>query len=156
MLQRVSRHSSRPLRLVVETDDPALVIADFVSFAAAGFDVMCCGGPRENDPCPAVEGQPCPLVEDADVVLNQLDDRGAQHAVVDGVRRTSPDTPMVVTVPTGFEYDLPDGCVPLSATTSVSGQTQALRRAATHVRRTASATAGDQCALRSQNGFSIP
>ena len=134
MLQRLPHHPSRTLRLVVETDDPALAIADFASFAAAGFDVVCCGGPRENDPCPAVEGQPCPLVEDSDVVLNQLNDRGAQHAVVDGVHTMSPDVPMVVTVPAGVEYELPDGCVLLSPSTSVNGQTLALRRAALRAR----------------------
>jgi hypothetical protein len=130
MLQRVPRHSAHPLRLVVETDDPALAIADFGAFAD-DFDVVYCGGPHENDPCPAVEGQPCPLVEDSDVVLNQINDHEAQRTVVRGVRTTSPGVPMVVTVTPGFECDLPEGCVPMSPSTSVNGQAQALRRAAT-------------------------
>ena len=129
MLQHLPHHPSRPFRVVVETDDPALAISDFASFAAAGFGVVCCGGPSDDHPCPVVEGRPCPLVEDSDIVLNQFKDHETQHAVLDGVHRTSPDVPMVVTVPpNGFEYDLPDGCVSLAPFTSVNGQTLALRR----------------------------
>ena len=124
MLQRLPHHPSRPFRVVVETDDPALAVSDFVSFAAAGFDVVCCGGPGDNDPCPAVEGRSCPLVEDSDVVLNQLNDRGTQHAVVDGVHRTSPDVPMVVTVPAGFRLR-PAGRVRPSGTGNVSQRADA-------------------------------
>jgi hypothetical protein len=130
MLQPHRNHQGRRFRLVVETDDPALAISDFASFTAAGFDVVCCGGPGNNDPCPVVEGRVCPVVEDSDVVLNQLKGHQTQHAVVDGVHRTSPSVPLVVAMaPDGFEHDLPDGCVSLAPLTSVNGQTFALRRA---------------------------
>ena len=135
MLQPHRNHPSRPFRLVVETDDPALAISDFASFTAAGFDVVCCGGPHDDQSCPVVEGRACPLVEDSDVVLNQFNDHETRHAVLDGVHRTSPDVPMVVTAPpAGFEFDLPDGCVPLAPLTSVNGQTGALRRAVARAR----------------------
>lgn len=143
MLWRASRHRSRPFRLLVETEDPSLAIADFVDFSAAGFDVVCCSGPREGDPCPATEGRNCPLVEDSDVVLNQLTDRNTQKAVLDGVSRTAPGVPMVVALPAGVDLDLPDGCVPLPATTSVNGQVQAVRRAATMGGRSAQVGSSD-------------
>jgi hypothetical protein len=134
MLRRVSRHPSQTLRLVVETDDPALEISDFVSFAGV-FDVVCCSGPRENNPCPAVEGQPCLLVEDSDVVLNQFTDQQTQAAVVRGVHATSPGVPMVVGMAAGLEFPLPEGCVAMATSTSVNGQLHALRRAATQAGR---------------------
>jgi hypothetical protein len=130
MLQRGATHPSGRLRLVVETDDAALGISDFTCFSST-FDVMACGGPRGSDRCPAVDGQPCPLIESSDVVLNRLTDPETQRSVVEGVRTTSPGVPMVVALPAGLELPLPDGCVPLRATTSTSGQLHALREAAT-------------------------
>ena len=130
MFQRASSHQSQPFRLVIETDDPSLAIADFVSFAAAGFDVVSCGGPDDTDPCPAVDGRPCPLVESADVVLNQFTDPAIRTGVVAGVRRTSPRVPMVVGGCADIADALPDGCVPLSNAASVNGQVNAVRRAA--------------------------
>jgi hypothetical protein len=130
MLQRGATHTTGRLRLVVETDDAALGISEFACFSST-FDVLACSGPREGDRCPAVDGQPCPLVESADVVLNRLTDPDAQRDVVEGVHATSPSVPMVVALPAGLELPLPDGCVPLRATTSTSGQLHALRHAAT-------------------------
>jgi hypothetical protein len=129
MLQRGATHPTGRLRLVVETDDAALGISDFTCFSST-FDVMACSGPREDDRCPAVDGLPCPLIESADVVLNRLTDPGTQRSVVEGVRATSPRVPMVVALPAGLELPLPDGCIPLRAATSTSGQLQALRHAA--------------------------
>lgn len=134
MFQRASSHPSQPFRVVIETDDPSLAIADFASFGAAGFDVVCCSGPDEHEACPAVEGRPCTRVEAADVVLNQLTDPRTRMDVVEGVRRTSPDVPMVVGGCADPGDELPDGCVPLSKSVSVNGQVNAVRRAATHAK----------------------
>jgi len=130
-----SSHPSRQRRLVVESDDPALAVSDFACFTGV-FDVVSCSGPRENDPCPAIEGESCPVVQGSDVVLNQLSDPQVQRAVVDGVHATSPGVPMVVGMTPGAEFSLPDGCVPLTRSASVNGQLNALRRAATKERRT--------------------
>jgi hypothetical protein len=134
MLQRGATHPTGRLRLVIETDDAALGISDFTCFADT-FDVMACSGPREGDRCPAVDGQPCPLIESSDVVLNRFTDLDTLRSVAEGVRATSPEVPMVVALPAGIELPLPDGCIPLQASTSTSGQLQALRQAATQAPR---------------------
>ena len=126
-LQHLPHHPSRPFRVVVETDDPTLAISDFASFAAAGFGVVCCGGPSDDHPCPVVEGRPCPLVEDSDVVLNQFKDHETQHTVLDGVHRTSPDVPMVVTVAAQWVRVRPAGWMRPSGTVYVSQRTDASR-----------------------------
>ena len=126
MLQRPVSHPSRRLRLVVETDDPALVISDFARFRDAGFDVVVCSGPDADHPCPALDGEPCAEIERADIVYNALRDPGTQAAVAEVSRRAT-DVPMVVSVATGSTEPLPDGCIPLTDTVSVNGQIDALR-----------------------------
>jgi len=134
MLQRKVFHRSRPLQVLVETDDAALQLCDFNSFAAAGFDVAVCAGPGDGHDCPAVEGQACDLVDQADVVLNVMQDPTIQRLVVEAVHAGNPEVPMVVSVAPGFQGDLPEGCVPLSGTVTVAGQTRALRRSAVRAR----------------------
>ena len=129
MVQRHVSHPSRSLRLVVETDDPALAISDFACFRDAGFDVVVCGGPDDDHPCPAVSGVPCRDIEQADVVFNAIRDAKMQLAFVRAVRRTH-DTPMVVSAFPEVSSELPEGCVSVSQTASVNGQTDAVRRAA--------------------------
>ena len=129
MVKRHVSHPSRSLRLVVETDDPALSISDFACFRDAGFDVVVCGGPDAEHPCPAELGAPCGDIEQADVVFNALRDAKRQLAFVRAVRRTT-DTPMVVSAFPEVTGELPEGCVSVSQTTSVNGQTDAVRRAA--------------------------
>lgn len=119
-----------PLRLVVETNDPALTISDFVCFRQAGFDVTVCHGPDREHPCPAATGGTCAALDGADVVLNALRDAEVQRSVVDAVHAAAPGIPMVVSIAPGIGDDLPRGCVPLSRTMSVGGQVDAVRRAA--------------------------
>ena len=130
MFQRAVHHHSHPLRLLVETDDPALAMCDFTTFVDAGFDVAVCRGPGGGQRCPVLEGDRCDLVEESDVVLNAFKDAVIQRAVVESVHDTSPQMPMVVTVSPGMDVELPQGCVPLSRVVSVSGQTQLLRKTA--------------------------
>ncbi len=132
MLRRTTHAVAGPHRVVVETDDPALQICDFVAFADAGFDVVVCGGPDAGHPCGAVAGAGCALVDEADVVFNDLRDPAVQRRVAAAVRETAPAVPMVVRVAPGCEDTLPAGCEPLTSVTSLSGQTAALRRAVTH------------------------
>src|SRR3954451_5404092 len=109
MFQRASSHHRQPFRVVIETDDPSLAIADFVSFGAAGFDVVCCSGPDERDACPAVDGRPCARVEAADGVFYQLSAPQTRMNVVEPVPRTSPGVPMVVGGCADLDDDLPTG-----------------------------------------------
>ena len=128
MKQRHVTRRSAPVRVLVETDDPALAICDFAAFVDAGFDVVVCGGPLGGQPCPALDGQPCAAVHEADVVFNTLHDAGTRNAVAGAVRAMTPDVGVVVCAPPDAE--LPDGCVPVSDVTSVPGQIAALRRTA--------------------------
>ena len=104
-------------------------ITDFVRFAAAGFDVVVCSGPTGDRSCAAIEGGTCDAVAGADVVLNEMRDKGTQQAVARAVSAMTPAVPMVVCTPLD-EHDLPAGCIPLDANVSVSGQAALLRRAA--------------------------
>ena len=114
-MRRRTEHPSHTLRLVVESDDPTLAVADFVRFTSAGFDVTVCGGPDDTEPCPALRAEVCPLVEDADVVMNAMRDPELQRAVADGIRATSPNVALVVRAPDDV--------------TSVNGQLARIRRA---------------------------
>jgi hypothetical protein len=129
MLQRQVSHPSRRFRLVVETDDPALVISDFTCFRDAGFDVVVCHGPAPEHPCPAVDGDPCTAIAQADVVFNALRDPETQRDVAEAVHRAG-GPPMVVSVAPGVDEELPEGCVALTKSDSVTAQTDAVRRAA--------------------------
>lgn len=135
MVQRPTVRPSRRYRLVVETDDPALAISDFTCFQEAGFDVAVCHGPDAEHPCPAATGARCDAVADADVVLNALRDPAAQAVLAKAVRAAAPNVPMVVNVAPGMDAALPDGCISLSSTMSVNGQTHAVRGAAVSKRR---------------------
>jgi len=126
--RKVAKRSGR-LRLIVETDDPAVAICDFATFVDAGFDVVVCGGPGNGTLCPALAGQTCAAVDDADVVFSTFRDPAQRRIVAQAVHATSPDVPMVVSAPPVAADDLPDGCVRLSDLTSVPGQIAALRRA---------------------------
>lgn len=123
-------HPSRSLRVVVETDDPALLISDFACFVDAGFDVDVCPGPDGRHPCPVLEGSSCERLARAAVVVNAFRDPATQQAVARAVHATTPRLPMVVEPAPGMEAPLPDGCTTLHPVMSVSGQTDAVRRAA--------------------------
>jgi len=130
MLQRKTTTEHHPLSLVVETDDPALAICDFVGFASAGFDVVVCLGPGPDRRCAAVDGHECAAISGADVVLNAMLDSPARAAVLEAVRNAVPDVPLVVSIEADNDTPLPAGCIPMPDTVSVPGQTAILRRVA--------------------------
>ena len=130
MFQRPASHSTRPLRLVVETDDPSLAISDFACFRDAGFDVAVCRGPDADVTCPAASGGRCDLVDDADVVLNAMRDPDDQCIVVAAIREADPTVPIVAIAPHRPGERVPDDCIILGSTVSINGQVDALRRAA--------------------------
>ena len=126
--RHVTRRSA-PVRVLVETDDPALAICDFAAFVEAGFSVEVCGGTADGHPCPALDGQRCPSVAEADVVFNTFHDSGLRQAVAAAVHDSAADVAMVVSTP-AVDDDLPAGCTRIRDVTSVPGQVAALRRAA--------------------------
>lgn len=110
MLQRVpprwtaDRAVRRPLRLLIEDDDPALAISDFALYRDAGMEVALCRGPgTERAGCPLLSGGRCEVLSGADVVLHQLDPEVGVAAAI----RRSPQRGRLVTVG-GPDADLSD------------------------------------------------
>jgi hypothetical protein len=89
-------------RVVIEHDDGAWQSAAARALERAGFDVACCGGPRQlpRGRCPLVEGTGCPLIDQADVVVNGLGLRDpANRALLEALEATHPEIPLVVEAP---------------------------------------------------------
>ncbi len=119
-----------PWRLLFESREPGLDIANFDAFHCAGFEVTVCEGPAAHAAeCPAVRGEPCPLLSEADVVLFDLDcDPATRPDVLAAMRAARPDLPIVVrsnAPPEGAAQ----GCPTIRTTTSVNGQVSALHKA---------------------------
>jgi hypothetical protein len=123
-----------PWRLLVESRDPSLAIANFDPFVRAGFEIQLCEGPEvSSHECPVVNGAVCPLLETADVVLFDVGDRSEiRLQVLDAMRVSHPDIPVVVRT-TDPPPPQAIGCPTIRTTTSVAGQVEALREAVLHV-----------------------
>ena len=117
-----------PLRVLIESADPALALSDFGAFTAAGIDVALCQGPDHvRAECPLVRGEACDLAAGADAILFDLGPAGTD--VFEAERRSHPATPVVLRDgPPGAA--VPEGCRSLPATASVEGQIDVLRAAA--------------------------
>jgi hypothetical protein len=118
-----------PWRLLVESPDPVMAVAEFDAYRRAGFDVTVCEGPAD-DPgeCPVVHGEPCPLMAEADVVLFDLDGDPYRRAeVLAAMRADSPELPIVVR--SRAPVPAAGGCPAIRPSTSVNGQVAALQRA---------------------------
>jgi hypothetical protein len=119
-----------PWRLLIESPEEGLGIANFDAFRAAGFEVTVCAGPAATPgECPLVRGERCSLAADADIVLLDLDgDPHTRSAVLAALRSTRPELPVVVrsvAPPAKVAQD----CITIAPTTSVNGQVAALRTA---------------------------
>lgn len=125
-----AHHDERP-RVVVETTDPALLVADFRFLVDAGFEVACCAGPgADASRCPVLRGEACDLVASADVVLHALD---PGLGVAAAVKSSHPGVSVVVERPRrrdGAVSPVPGGCVPLDMPSSLDCQLDTIRRAA--------------------------
>ena len=68
----------------------------------AGYEVDRCAGPRDCHTCPVLDGRPCWQVEKADVLVYDSwasgDGEGAR-TLIERIRETHPDTPVVLTSP---------------------------------------------------------
>jgi DNA-binding NtrC family response regulator len=90
-------------RVVIESANRDAALALLAALDAAGFDVTVCGGPAAlpGHVCPLVDGVPCPWVDHADVVVHDLDlDKAEHRAVLRTLRRTHPDIPVGLELPT--------------------------------------------------------
>lgn len=122
-------------RVLIEDADGALRLSDFTAFEAAGLGVTMCSGPEPGHgfDCPAVAGFQCPLVEAADAIMFTGASRRDRRIVLDAVRASRPDVPVLVEVtrrPPGDRDELPPGCIPLPMPSSIDAQVEAVRRAA--------------------------
>jgi CheY-like chemotaxis protein len=90
-------------RVVIENADGLGAVAQGLALHQAGFDVAICGGPEllAGHRCPVVEGERCALLEDADVVVHDLDvDEAQGREVLAAIRGRYPDLPVVLELPT--------------------------------------------------------
>jgi hypothetical protein len=113
------------VRVLVESADPTLRIAEFRRYRDAGLDVTLCGGPVGDERCPLVDGGECPSADSADVVLFGLDAGGD---VLAAHRAQHPSLPVVAEV--RRDRPVPDGCTALPFPSSIDEQIRVLRRTA--------------------------
>lgn len=94
-------------RVLIENPDAAARAMQSALLRAYGLEVTSCGGPRSRGEqgCPVLQDEPhCPLVDEADVVLFDLDlDKPDEAAVLDTLRSVYPSLPVVVEIPTSKE-----------------------------------------------------
>jgi hypothetical protein len=127
------RGAGSPIRLLIESPDPALQVSDFSCFREAGIEVALCEGPaRSPYECPLVRGETCGLAEHADVVLCDLARTGSVgKEVVGALQHHHAATPVLVVTPRDHRPgDEPAGVLVLPYPSSVAGQIAAVRRAA--------------------------
>jgi hypothetical protein len=74
-----------------------------------------------------VRGEPCSLVDEADVVLVEPDGAPSGATVIDALRGSRPDLPIVIRTAEAAEGYR--GCSTIRTTTSVNGQVSALHKA---------------------------
>jgi hypothetical protein len=88
-------------RVLVVHHDLDLADQEAESLRRFGYEVVECAGPTWNR-CPILAGRPCDLAERADVLVYDCwasgDAEGARN-LIDRIRETHPDTPVVLTSP---------------------------------------------------------
>ena len=95
--------AARTPRVLVEHADDTVRRSLAELLTAHGLEALACGGPRSlpDGVCPLVCGDVCGLADTADVVFFDLDlGREAEAAVLDALRCTHPQLPIVLEVPT--------------------------------------------------------
>ena len=88
--------------VVIEGTNRDAAAAQLAALEQAGFSVTTCGGPDAlpGGVCPLVGGDPCPWVDAADVIVHDLSlDKPAYREILQELRRTHPDTPVVLEIP---------------------------------------------------------
>ena len=99
-------------RVLVVHHDLDLADQESESLRRFGYEVVECAGPTRNR-CPVLAGHPCDLAEAADVLVYDSwasgDAEGAR-TLIDRIRETHPDTPVVLTSPgPALDWEEPDG-----------------------------------------------
>lgn len=90
------------LRVVIEHTDPDEAHAQQEALRAAGAAVNVCQGAMAlpDQTCPVLGGRGCSLIEEADVVLHDLDiEDPGDREVLRSVREAYPQVPIVVEAP---------------------------------------------------------
>ena len=89
----------RAVRVVIENPDAAAAHEQAAALTAAGYTTTVCAGPASlpGRICPAVDGTGCALLDDADVVVHDLDlDDPASRDVLTRLRHSYPHLAVVV------------------------------------------------------------
>ncbi len=89
-------------RVLVENSDRRAGEAQVAALSQAGFDVTYCAGPASlpGGMCPAVDGTGCSLLDDADIVVHDLElSDPSSREVLHQLRRSYPEVDVVVEAP---------------------------------------------------------
>lgn len=128
---------SQKLKVLVETSDGAERWAITEELKAAGFDTVSCGGPYSlhRGECPLVAGGACPAAASADAIFHRLNPANpANREILVALKRTYPDTPIVVEIPQPdlrrFADEL-DACDIVLTPADAPAMVAAIRRAVT-------------------------
>jgi DNA-binding NtrC family response regulator len=101
-------------RVLIEHEDEAQGLALASTLREAGYAVAVCPGPAEAEKCPLTGPEGCAAAHGADVVVSSLGfDRAEAAAVLQALRTSCPDVPLVVEVDPAREgawADLLRGC----------------------------------------------
>jgi hypothetical protein len=93
------KEQRRP-RLLIETPREEWATADVGLFEAAEFEVQVCPGPDRHE-CPLLEYRSCSLLDEADVMLYDLDlDDEVDRTVLARIRASYPQLPVVAELTT--------------------------------------------------------
>ena len=101
MEQRVGGSGSTAPTVLIEDPEGVVGSCEVARLEAAGFGVLVCSGPPPGMgfDCPVVAGARCPLADQADVVLFAPSDRTDRRWILEGLRSTRPDLPIIVADP---------------------------------------------------------
>lgn len=64
-------------------------------WAAQGYEVYVCAGPRSGHACPLVDGERCPVADQAHLVVNGLPGHPRTDALLDALAEHHPDLPVI-------------------------------------------------------------
>ena len=130
-------------RALVVHHDIDLADQEADSLRRFGYIVEQCSGPTANT-CPILNGGTCDLAERSDVLVYDAwasGDSEGSGALVEGLRRTHPTVPIVLTYPgiglTSVDDEPAHGVIPLEGQPTGARLHEAIQRALETVRRAA-------------------
>ncbi len=128
-------------RALVVHHDIDLADQEVESLRRLGYEVDQCSGPTANT-CPILNGGTCDLAANADVLVYDAwasGDTGGSGELINGLRRTHPKVPIVLTTPGigySWEPDADPGVVELQGQPTGARLHEAIQQALANLERT--------------------